>query len=378
MGKKATLRLELDRESYQVGDVVNGTVYLSVSDEIKSKAALVLEVNGEEYVKYNEVYGEVAVPHKQIHKLMGDQIVLCDDRQAYAPGEYVYPFNYQLNPTLPGSFHVNHRHAGEICDIDAAVKYELKLRLPLKGVFNSDLKLDQPLKIRASQAMAYPVQTQSGSTVQHAKLLGVIRQGNCELSGTLDRDAYIAGDTLQIRCAISNGSSMEARSVSVRLYEDLVIHKNSDHEDIKAQTCLVKKDFPGLSAGASLDQVLSLDLVGRQLWLELERVTYHAGDVVQGAIRLSVNEKFHCDGGLVLEINGSETIAWIQRVGKRGHLPRHKRSTILQQQQQVSCGHETFSPGEYVYPFAYKLHSKLPGSFQFFNGGTGNMWDICV
>ncbi|KAF4318155.1 hypothetical protein BBO99_00000279 [Phytophthora kernoviae] len=263
MGKKATLRLELDRESYQAGDVVNGTVYLSVSDEIKSKAALVLEVNGEEYVKYNEVYGEVAVPHKQIHKLMGDQIVLCDDRQAYAPGEYVYPFNYQLNPTLPGSFHVNRRHAGEICDIDAAVKYELKLRLPLKGVFNSDLKLDQPLKIRASQAMAYPVQTQSGSTAQHAKLLGVIRQGNCELSGTLDRDAYIAGDTLQIRCAISNGSSMEVRSVSVRLYEDLVIHKNSDHEDIKAQTCLVKKDFPGLSAGASLDQVLSLGLVGR-------------------------------------------------------------------------------------------------------------------
>lgn len=37
VGSKGSLRIELDRGSYEPGDVVNGTVYLSVSDEIKTK-----------------------------------------------------------------------------------------------------------------------------------------------------------------------------------------------------------------------------------------------------------------------------------------------------------------------------------------------------
>lgn len=67
-------------------------------------AALVLEVNGEEYVKYNEVYGEAAIPRKQTNKLMADRVTLCDGREAFAPGEYVFPFTYQLGPALPGAF----------------------------------------------------------------------------------------------------------------------------------------------------------------------------------------------------------------------------------------------------------------------------------
>ncbi|POM77305.1 Hypothetical protein PHPALM_5330 [Phytophthora palmivora] len=94
-GSKGGLRIELDRGNYQPGDVVNGTVYLSVADEIKTKGALVLEVNGEEYVKYNEVYGETAIPRKQKNQLLSDQLVLCNDREAFAPGESVFPFNYQ-------------------------------------------------------------------------------------------------------------------------------------------------------------------------------------------------------------------------------------------------------------------------------------------
>ncbi|KAG2824725.1 hypothetical protein PC116_g8092 [Phytophthora cactorum] len=257
------LRIELDRGNYQTGDVVNGTVYLSVSDEIKTKGALVLDVNGEEYVKYNEVYGEVTVPRKQSNKLLVDQLVLSDDRESFTPGEYVFPFNYQLRSTLPGSFHVDRRHAGEFCDIDAAVKYELKLRLPVKGAFKADIKAERPLLVKPAQT-AQLVQPRTDAIAKHAKLLGMIRQGNCEVSGSLDRDVFVAGETLQVRASVVNGSSMDVKSVSVRLVESLVIHANSDHKEIKAQTCLAKKDFVGVKAGATtIDQAYSLDLVGR-------------------------------------------------------------------------------------------------------------------
>ncbi|KAJ8537429.1 hypothetical protein ON010_g13171 [Phytophthora cinnamomi] len=194
---------------------------------------------------------------------MADHITLCDGRESFAPGEYVFPFAYQLRSTLPGSFHVDRRHAGEICDIDAAVKYALKLRLPVKGAFSADLKAERSLNIKPAQT-AQLVQPRTDATAQQAKLLGFIRQGNCEISGSLERDVFIAGETLQVRASIVNGSKMDVKSVSVRLVEDLVIRANSDHSEIKATTCLAKKEFPGVAAGATtIDQAYSLDLVGR-------------------------------------------------------------------------------------------------------------------
>ncbi|KAF4029143.1 hypothetical protein GN244_ATG19194 [Phytophthora infestans] len=155
-----------------------------------------------------------------------------------AKREYVFPFNYQLRSTLSGSFHVDCRHAGEFCDIDAAVKYELKLRLPVKGAFKSDIKTKRPLVVKPTQT-AQLVQPRTDATAKHAKLLGMIRQGNCEVSGSLERDVYVAGETLQIRASIVNGSSMDVKSVSVRLVENLV------------------------AGTTTIDQAYSLDLVGR-------------------------------------------------------------------------------------------------------------------
>jgi hypothetical protein len=223
----------------------------------------VLQVNGEENVKYNEVYGEAAVPRKQRNKLMNDQVMLCEDRESFAPGDYVFPFNYQLRPTLPASFHVDRRHAGEFCDISAAVKYEMRLRLPVRGTFSADLKTQQALIVKPTQT-AHPVEPRTGATAQQAKLLGMVRKGNCELSGTLERDVFVAGELLQIRASVVNGSSMDAKSVAVRLVEDLVIHPTKDNGEIRAQTCLVEKEFPGVKAGAtSVDQAYSLELIGR-------------------------------------------------------------------------------------------------------------------
>ncbi|KAI9992425.1 hypothetical protein PInf_017832 [Phytophthora infestans] len=259
-GRSPSLRLFPSASQGHI-NIVNGSVYLSVSDEIKTKRALVLEVNGEEYVKYNESYGETVVPRKQSNTILSDQLELSDNHESFAPGEYVFPFNYQLRSTLSGSFHVDRCHAGEFCDIDAAVKYELKLRLPVKGAFKSDIKTKRPLVVKPTQT-AQHVQPRTDATAKHAKLLGMIRR---EVSGSLERDVYVAGETLHIRASIVNGSSMDVKSVSVRLVEDLVVHPSKNHKkEIKAQTCLAKKDFAGVKAGTTtIDQAYSLDLVGR-------------------------------------------------------------------------------------------------------------------
>uniref|UniRef100_A0AAV1TLN1 Arrestin C-terminal-like domain-containing protein n=1 Tax=Peronospora matthiolae TaxID=2874970 RepID=A0AAV1TLN1_9STRA len=264
IGSKGSLRFELDRASYEPGDIVTGRVSLSVSVDVKIKGALVLVVYGEEYVKFNEMHGEMVVPRKYENQLMADQVMLFEEScTSLAVGEYDFPFRYQLRSTLPGTFHIDHRCTPDICDIEAAVKYELRLRVPLKGVLTADIKAKQPLFVNVTQTAQF-IQPRTEATVQHAKLCGIIRQGYCEISGTLDSDVCVVNESLQIRVSVTNGSNLDVKSVSVRLNETLVIRANNDRGEIKAQTCLVKKNYHGVKAGATLtDQTYSLDLIGR-------------------------------------------------------------------------------------------------------------------
>ena len=230
--------------------------------------ALLLEVHGEEYVRYNEMYGDLVVSRTHRNQLLADQVKLstdnpCDSALLFAVGEYRFPFSYLLGPTLPGAFHVDERHARDTFDIDAAVKYELKLRVPVKGALTPDLRAKQLLAVTDTR-IAQLIRPRTEATAQPAKRWGVLRQGFCEVSGSLDQDVHVAGDTLHLRVSVANGANMDVKSVSVQLMETLLIREAKGCDAIRAHTCLVKKTFPGVKAGATVtDRPHSLDLVGK-------------------------------------------------------------------------------------------------------------------
>ncbi|OWZ22296.1 hypothetical protein PHMEG_0003018 [Phytophthora megakarya] len=259
VGVKGRFRLELEREKYQAGELVQGTIFLVVEEEIQCNGALVLEVLGLETIAWTKRQGENSSHHHDKRVIVQHQLEISYDRVSFLPGEYIYPFNYLLQPTLPGSFNLSNRNAGRLRNIRAQVKYELKVRQPVQGAFRADLETKRELVV-IPVPTAPVVRPLDRSTSKEVSMMAMFRKGTCQLSAYMDRDVFTPGEKAMVRCSIFNLSKMNIRALSLRLYEDLVLHHKRGN-DTRTSTCLGEGEFSGILAGESADRTVSLHLV---------------------------------------------------------------------------------------------------------------------
>ncbi|KAL3659600.1 hypothetical protein V7S43_015277 [Phytophthora oleae] len=145
VGIKGQLRLELEREKYQAGEQIYGTIFLSIEEQIYCDGALMLDIRGLETIAWIKSQGDNTTHHRDKHVIIHKQLQISTGRETFSPGEYAYQFSYELQPTLPGSFQLSHRSADRLRNIRSAVKYELKARQPVQGAFRADLETKREL-----------------------------------------------------------------------------------------------------------------------------------------------------------------------------------------------------------------------------------------
>ncbi|KAG7383697.1 hypothetical protein PHYPSEUDO_003376 [Phytophthora pseudosyringae] len=259
VGVKGKLVLELERSRYQAGELVRGTIVLSVEEEIHCNGALVLNVNGLETIAWTKRQGESSTHHRDKSVILQQQLEISCDRENYPPGEYRYPFSYQLQPSLPGSFQLLNRSAGRLRHIRAEVKYELKARQPVQGAFRADLEAKREFAVVPvpTAQIVRPLERSTGCEVW---MMTMFRKGTCQLSTFMDRDVFTPGEKLMVRCSVFNLSKMNVRALSLQLYEDLVLHQKRG-SDTRTSTCLCEGEFSGVLAGESADKTVSLHLL---------------------------------------------------------------------------------------------------------------------
>ncbi|GMF29643.1 unnamed protein product [Phytophthora fragariaefolia] len=177
----------------------------------------------------------------------------------FVPGEYVFPFSYQLERTLPGSFQLSNRHAGSVRNIRAQVKYEFTASQPVQGAFRADLETKRELLVFPVPA-ARIIRPMKRSTSTKVSMMTIFRKVSCQLSVSMVRDVYTPGEKMTVRCSLFNSSKMNVQALSLRLYEDLVLHHKKDGIT-KTSTCLCEGKFSGVIAGDSADRTVSLYLI---------------------------------------------------------------------------------------------------------------------
>jgi len=91
-------------------------------------------------------------------------------------------------------------------------------------------------------------------------MMTLFRKGSCQLSVFLDRDMFLPGEKIMVRCSVFNLSKMDVRALSLRVYEDLKLTRKRGRET-RTSTCLCEGAFSGILAGESADRMVSLDLV---------------------------------------------------------------------------------------------------------------------
>lgn len=186
--------------------------------------------------------------------------MICSLPHAYAPGKYMYPFEYQLPPTLPGVFHLDKFYSDNVRDMKVDIKYKLKTTLDVNGFFASDLKADCHLVVHPQPVMNVS-EPLMDSTVENVNFLCCINKGQCELAIRLDKSVFFPGETANVACDVDNRSQVEITALRCYLHQDIHLtpKKGGSTRTFSRKLCV--QSFPGVAAASKSSQPLPLPLV---------------------------------------------------------------------------------------------------------------------
>ncbi|KAL3665586.1 hypothetical protein V7S43_009620 [Phytophthora oleae] len=265
LDKKGKIGLTVSKPAYIAGELVVGTIYVDIHEPIECDA-LVLKASGAEKVEFTHVRhefkdGEFTQHRDRIHRdktFFKQRIVIFFlQGQRYAPGRYMYPFEFQLPTELPGAFKISGYSDGDIEDLTAKIKYKFKATLDVGGFFASDLKADCDLVVHERNFKA--LVASEDSITQDVKFLCCFSRGYCDLAVAMDKSVYFAGETAHIQCNINNRSSVEISAMRCKLYQDVSVKISGHSRTFTKLMC--ENAFPGVAAGSTLAQPQSLTLV---------------------------------------------------------------------------------------------------------------------
>ncbi|KAE9280740.1 hypothetical protein PR003_g27873 [Phytophthora rubi] len=267
IGKKGKIGLTVAKPSYIAGELVVGTIFVDILEPIKCDA-LVLKVAGKEKVEFTHVRTEYrdgeSVEHRdhvQRDKDFFKQkiIIFATQGQNYAPGRYMYPFEYQLPADLPGAFKISKYSQGDVEDLSAKIKYKFKATLDVGGFFASDLKADCDLVVHERNFKA--LVASEDSTTQDVKFLCCFSRGTCQLAVAMDKSVYFPSETARIQCNVNNGSTVEITAMRCKLYQDVTVQLSKGGSYRTFTKVMCESAFPGVLPGATLNQPQPLTLV---------------------------------------------------------------------------------------------------------------------
>ncbi|KAG3110232.1 hypothetical protein PI124_g10729 [Phytophthora idaei] len=259
LGVKGSLTVALDRSHYLAGDLLIGSVVLSVTEPLDF-TSLVVRICGKELLTWTEGGGQAAAVYLREHLHLDEEIILSAEQQSYQPGEYVYPICFQLADTLPNSFHISGRDAGAMSRIDASLSYSATAVMTVKGKFTADMEAKKTFVVQ-QPPIGQPVRSLENSASGEIHMLRLMKKGTCSVSAQLPSNVHVAGDVLMAQTRVHNDTSKDMNKLSMMLFEDVTVDLGTSNQKSEGSTCVSRRDFPGVQAGKTLEQVLDLPLV---------------------------------------------------------------------------------------------------------------------
>lgn len=174
----------------------------------------------------------------------------------YEPGDYVYPFQYQLPATLPGATSLERDgFFDDLGSLRAAVWYTLEVRLRANGLFVADLSAHYKLQVHA-MAPLYQTPPLALAHSYAVNVLGLVYKGTCDVSAVLLQSTLALGATVVVDAVVTNNARKTLRTVALELIQTIDVRRGGG-EVVRA---VVKREFGGVASGETFSQALELPL----------------------------------------------------------------------------------------------------------------------
>eukprot|EP00047_Mylnosiga_fluctuans_P003085 m.227427 g.227427 ORF g.227427 m.227427 type:complete len:354 (+) comp11583_c0_seq1:199-1260(+) len=240
-GTNSTMYIATEQSSYFGGDVVKGTLNLNIISPLKCDG-LYITILGQEKVSFRKGSGKSRRSYSGENTILETRVQLHRFGGQAKPGQYSFPFTFQLPRNLPGSFNAS-VHRGE-CEISYCIKGECVT----PGMFTANVRHTRIITV--NELLRAPVTAASLRSRQFVNLCCCFGQGLAEVNATVSKNSYTAGELASVACEITNESRKNFRSVRVRLIRAITLtvrgRSRTDTETLNQQL------YPGVPAGMSL------------------------------------------------------------------------------------------------------------------------------
>jgi hypothetical protein len=229
------ITLQLNNHSFVGGDAVSGVVHLNCMVPFEAKG-VVVKIKGYELAEWEEWKTEQVREgdqvkterklevHKQSKEFFCDHIHVYPHSGVVQQGQYQFPFQYQLPPSLPGTFYEKGGHFGQGTGYRAEIIYFAKAKIDVR--FKHDLKQKVNFVVNEKfDKMLQPSFAENSKTFMFTK-------GKLSARVWLDKNCYFPGNTVIAKLEANNTSVKPTNSLNVKVYKSLNLkaHHHSWHK----------------------------------------------------------------------------------------------------------------------------------------------------
>jgi len=261
--------IHTDKGYYIGGDIIYGTIFISINKPIEAKGILV-ELIGEEKVMWHYEHREnytdnngqqqtkVEIRHHKAHNhFFKDSFKLVEYPGSFPVGRFSYPFQYRLPANLPGTFY---KKKGGRLPMKAAVGYKIKCVLQRPGIFTFDLKEKRHITIH--ERLDNLIQPQHLIKTAEVRTLCCIPRGPVRVECWMDKNSYVAGETVQAHVKVDNDSAVEVRHFTSKLIREISLYAHGNRHVIRTVIC--EQRYPGTPPHTNKESPVPLPLMGKR------------------------------------------------------------------------------------------------------------------
>jgi hypothetical protein len=297
MNANGQLGVYTDKPYYVSGELITGRVMANVLQPISCRSVCV-QVLGYEKSEWHELrhesrqHGNQRYTRKVLYRFRGKRNffnvtirVNNLNNGILNPGQYIFPFQYQLPDQLPGSFYErrdfkevllvhdyvdDNTYGNDFCDSDddvdengnlvrvhtlrrpdyrrpellAIVNYKLRAVLDVNGVFSPNLRATAPIVIHPR--LAQQVRPAAAKIAKDVMVCCCINKGRCELDAHFDKNSYVPGEVAMIVSDVNNQSKKPLVMV-VKLWRTLEVRSgHSSHRKVET-TLAIEQRYEGIN-----------------------------------------------------------------------------------------------------------------------------------
>ncbi|CAD8149860.1 unnamed protein product [Paramecium octaurelia] len=217
-----------------------GNIYLNICKTGQKGSVIEFSIVGKEKAEWDEGSGDEQITYRGKNKFYSQSIpIYTFQNQIPEIGQYVFPFQFQLHPQIPGSFEYKGLHESGF------ITYKVKAKFTSSDQNKPNIRNKQEFLVR--EPIKQLVIGQQQERMNNLYVCCCINKGTSRVKGACDKNHYLQGDTAKLTLEIDNSNCyLNIRYFDIELLKELILKANANsHKSI--QTVLAQR-IPGIQA----------------------------------------------------------------------------------------------------------------------------------